>query len=315
MRIILFSLIFCMAFIACQDDDNTTTTDYAGSVSKRIKRITGENSVWGKYRLEFTYESDGSLREAWRLDAETGDTTGVITVAYDLGTYLLSITDYVSSLNPESLPELQEQYPDTWKDTLKASLTEQLLCSVEQKEDRIIKTINRPRQYNGSYNVAYVKISSTTQFLEEEGGHPTVIRCIDQKYGSGEQNNAVAERVVSKYDFVYDGGDLTTGIHYFPDTYSETSWTKVGDISFSTYSGVVTAVDSDTYKMRRSGNKVVVAEPGKTLTYELDSEGCAVSLQGSDGETATFEYESGSGNFYQLFTTPLEQVLGKVWIR
>lgn len=314
MRIILFSLIFCMAFIACQDDDNTTTTGYAGSVSKRIKRITGENSVWGKYRLEFTYESDGSLREAWRLDAETGDTTGVITVAYDLGTYLLSITDYVSSLNPESLPELQEQYPDTWKDTLKASLTEQLLCSVEQKEDRIIKTINRPRQYNGSYNVAYVKISSTTQFLEEEDGHPTVVRCIDREYGSGQANTSY-DRIVSKYEFTYDGGNLTAGIHYLPDTYSETSWTSAGDISFSTYSGIVTAVDSDTYKMRRSGNKVVVAEPGKTLTYELDSEGCAVSLQTSDGETATFEYESGSGNFYQLFTTPLEQVLGKVWIR
>lgn len=320
MRIILFSLILCMAFVACQDEDEGTTTSYAGSASKRIKRITGENSVWGKYRLEFTYESDGSLKEAWRLDAETGDTTGVIKVSYDVNYHLLSITDYVYTLSAENIQRFKEMYPDTWRDTLKSYRTEQLLCSVELKDGGVTKILNRPRRHvngGGTYIVNYVKISSSTQYLEERDGRPAVIRCMDRKFPEGAENNYItsAERTVGKYEFIYDNEDLTTGIYYVTDAYSETSWREIRKMEFSLYSGIVTGVDSDTYKMRRGGNKVVVAEPGKTLTYELDSEGCAVSLQGSDGETATFEYEPGSGNFYELFAMPLDQVLGKVWVR
>lgn len=315
MRIILFSLILCMAFVACQDDDDGITTSYAGSASKRIKRITGENSTWGKYRLDFAYESDGTLKEAWRLDAETGDTTGVIKVSYDVNYHLLSITDYVYTLSSENIQKMKEMYPDTWQDSLKSYRNDQLLCSVELKDGGMTKILNRPRRHVNDANVVdYVKVSASTQYFEKRDDKPAVIRCMDRKYREGAESY-IGDRSVSKYEFIYDNGDLTTGIYYVPDAYSETSWREVNRIDFSLYSGIVTGVDSETYKMRRGGNKVVVAEPGKTLTYELDSEGCAVSLQGSDGETATFEYESGSGNFYELFAMPLDQVLGKVWIR
>ena len=83
MRTILLLLIFCTTFIACQDDDNETISFEKGA-KKRVKQITGENSVWGKYRLNFTYDKEGNFLKAWRLNAETGDTTGVITVDYDL---------------------------------------------------------------------------------------------------------------------------------------------------------------------------------------------------------------------------------------
>lgn len=315
MRIILFSLILCMAFVACQDDDDGITTSYAGSASKRIKRITGENSTWGKYRLDFAYESDGTLKEAWRLDAETGDTTGVIKVSYDVNYHLLSITDYVYTLSSENIQKMKEMYPDTWQDSLKSYRNDQLLCSVELKDGGMTKILNRPRRHVNDANVVdYVKVLASTQYFEKRDDKPAVIRCMDRKYREGAESY-IGDRSVSKYEFIYDNGDLTTGIYYVPDAYSETSWREVNRIDFSLYSGIVTGVDSETYKMRRGGNKVVVAEPGKTLTYELDSEGCAVSLQGSDGETATFEYESGSGNFYELFAMPLDQVLGKVWIR
>lgn len=69
-----------------------------------IKQITGENSVWGKYRLNFTYDKEGNFLKAWRLNAETGDTTGVITVDYDLNYHFLSIIDYVSQLDPARIP-------------------------------------------------------------------------------------------------------------------------------------------------------------------------------------------------------------------
>ena len=55
MRTILLLLIFCTTFIACQDDDNETISFEKGA-KKRERQITGENSVWGKYRLNFTYD-------------------------------------------------------------------------------------------------------------------------------------------------------------------------------------------------------------------------------------------------------------------
>ena len=317
MRTILLLLIFCTTFIACQDDDNETISFEKGA-KKRVKQITGENSVWGKYRLNFTYDKEGNFLKAWRLNAETGDTTGVITVDYDLNYHFLSIIDYVSQLDPARIPEYQQKYPNDWQDSVKSYHSEQLLCSVKLEVRQVTKVLNRPRRYLGSgkdYNATYVKVSQTKQMSEELNGQPTVVRCIDSKYGVGADNASVEERVVSKYEFVYTGGELSGGSQYWPDTYSETSWRKIGDISIELYSGVVVGIDSDTYRMRRSGKKVVVAEPGKTYTYELDDEWCAVRMENSDGDTATFEYEAGNGNFYELITTPEERALYKVWIR
>ena len=84
---------------------------------------------------------------------------------------------------------------------------------------------------------------------------------------------------------------------WFLPSYSVTSWTKLDEISFSFYSGVLTGVDNATYKMRRSSKKVVIAEPGKNTTYTLNDEGLAIRIESTDGETATIEYEDGSGNF------------------
>ena len=124
-----------------------------------------------------------------------------------------------------------------------------------------------------------------------------------------------AERSIGKYEFDYNGGELVSGVRYLVDTYSPDNWRKVSELNFSSWSGVVTGVESDTYRMRRSKNQVAVAEPGKTYTYTLDEEGVAVRMEASDGETAVYEYEAGSGNFYDLFAMPLERVQGKVWVR
>lgn len=316
-KLMIISLMLCVALAACHEDHDTDAPGYAGRSSKRIKRITGENSVWGKYRLVFNYESDGTLKEGWRMDAETGDTTGTVRVSYDADYYLLSFVDYVPGVDADSAAILKEMYPDTWADTLLARRTEQVLCSVEQRGDRQTKSFNRPRRDVGSgkeYDPTYVRISYSTQIADLSNGKPMVIRSLDYVYGSGADND-VSERTVNKYEFAYEGSDLVSGSHYFPDLYSETGWRKAGEISFTSYSGIVTGVESDMYKMRRSTNRVAVAEPGKTLTYTLDEEGLAVRLETSDGENATFEYEAGSGNFYELFAMPLERVLGKVWVR
>ena len=149
---------------------------------------------------------------------------------------------------------------------------------------------------------------------ERSNGKPTVIRCYDDVYGVGAENSKF-QRTLSKYEFTYEEGAPVSGIRYFPDTDSETSWRKVCEMSFNTYAGIVTGVESDVYRMRRSRNKVVVAEPGKNYIYTLNEEGLAVRLETSDGETAVYEYEQGNGNFYELFVTPLEQVFEKVWVR
>lgn len=319
-RFILLSLLFCVALAACQDDNLADMAEaYAGKASKRVKRITGENAVWGKYRLDFTYTGDGTLKEAWRFDAETGDTTGTIKVAYDLGAYKLSIIDYVSGISPDSIAKLKKNYPDTWKDTLRTTLKEQLLCSVELKDGELTKVFNRPRSYvaeNEGYDATYVKVSSSTQMPDLKEGRPVALRFIDYDYPAGGNNTVgYAKRSIGKYEFAYDGGELVGGVRYLADAYSSDDWRKESEMSFSSYSGVVTGVESDTYKMRRSKNQVVVAGPGKTYTYTLDEEGVAVRMETNDGESAVYEYESGSGNFYDLFAMPLERVLGKVWVR
>lgn len=316
-KLMIISLMLCVALAACHEDHDTDAPGYAGGSSKRIKRITGENSVWGKYCLEFNYEADGKLKGGWRMNAETGDTTGVVRVSYDADYYLLSFVDYVPGVDADSAAVLKEMYPDTWVDKLLAYRTEQVLCSVERRGDRQTKSFSRPRRDVGSgkeYDPTYVQISYSTQIADLSDGKPVVIRSLDYIYGSGGDNN-ITERTVSKYEFAYEGNELVSGSHYSPDVYSETGWKKKDEIGFTSYSGIMTGVESDRYKMRRSTNRVAVAEPGKTLIYTLDEEGLAVRLEASDGETATFEYEAGSGNFYELFALPLERVLGKVWVR
>ena len=125
----------------------------------------------------------------------------------------------------------------------------------------------------------------------------------------------MADLSVYKYEFAYDGNNIVSGVKWLPDSYSDSSWSKSLDISFQTFSGVTVSVDCDHYKMRRSGNKVVVAEPGRKITYTLNERGLAVKFETSDGETATIEYEEGNGNFSELYAMPLDEALGKVWIR
>lgn len=108
---------------------------------------------------------------------------------------------------------------------------------------------------------------------------------------------------------------MTEGIVYYPDTYNAASWTESWRLNFTHYSGVLTGVDSDTYKMRRGGHKVVLAEPAKNTTYTLNEYGLAIEMENTDGEVATIEYEDGSGNFSELYATPLDRILGKVWIK
>ena len=92
--ILLLLAVFVVLFAACDDNDGDAgLTSYAGKADRRIKSITGENNVWGKYRLDFSYMEDGRLKEGWRTDAETGDTTGAVTVRYDVDYFILTVTD------------------------------------------------------------------------------------------------------------------------------------------------------------------------------------------------------------------------------
>ena len=51
-KIILLSLLFFTALAACKDDDDRGGNNYQGDSNIRVKRIIGENKVWGKYELE-----------------------------------------------------------------------------------------------------------------------------------------------------------------------------------------------------------------------------------------------------------------------
>ncbi len=313
-KIIGLSLLCCAVFMACNDDDDDAVSNaYEGASSQRIKRITGENALWGNYRLDFTYESDGKLKEGIRTDAETGDTTGRVQVMYDQNYHRLEFFDYMYSIDEEGIAEIKEKYPETWQDTVDMYFVERSLCYVEQKGDSVLMQVSRPTRNEGT--TAYMNVSRRIEMADRGAdGQPRVIRCFDDKYGEGSDNN-VTTRSVYKYTFLYDGGVLNTVECYRPDAYSETNFVKLYDYACTNYSGILSGVESDVYKMRRGGRTVVVAEPGKNTTYTLDGNGLAVKMESTDGATATFEYEKGSGNFYELFAMPLDRMLGKVWVR
>lgn len=319
-RAILILWAFAALFTACNDDEDATDiTGYTGKANRRVKCITGENSIWGKYRLEFSYLKDGRLKEAWRTDAETGDTTGVFTTRYDADYFLLTMTDYLPGYTEERVEELKQKYPDTWQDSVRAKRQELKLCSVELKEGKLTKQIYRPRQNvggNGSaYNVTYVHVSDHIQIPDPEvTGEPSVIRCYDDVFGSGGDNNT-KERTLSKYEMVRTNGEVVNIIRYLPDFYTPGTWKKENEMTVSHHNGTLTSIEGDTYKMRHGAGKAVVAEAGRTTTYTLGSDGLAIGMTTSDGATATFEYEEGNGNFSELYALPLERVLGKVWIR
>lgn len=321
LKLIWWPLLCLFILAACQDDDENQDGNYINTSKMRVKRIVGENAHWGKYELEFTYRADGRLDRVWRIDptvTEVRDTVGSFYVEYDVDFHKFQIMDYVLNIDADSVNVLKEAYPESYEDTLRTRRVARMYYSTQLENGQFVARKFRPRQNTGSgdmFNTAYVNVSSQTQMLETTAsGQPLVIRCYDDVYGTGGENDQY-ERTVSKYEFTYEGDEMVSGASYKPDSFSETSWTKLKEMSFSHYSGILTGVDADFYKMRRNNTTVVIAEPGRNITYTLNAEGLAVKMETSDGESATIEYENGTGNFSELYATPLERTLGKVWVK
>lgn len=319
-RIIMLSLLLVTTLIACNDDDNNGKGGlYNSGSNSRVKRIVGENDHWGKYELQFNYRPDGRLDCVWRFsDNERRDTLGCFEVEYDIDYYKFEVIDYVLNIDSDSVSVLKELYPTSWEDTLCKRRLEQILYSTELKEGKLVtKTFQEPRGNSEGILFApeYINVSSQTLMVENnENGEPLVIRCYEDVYGKGSENT-LYDRTVLKYEFEYSGDELISVVQYIPDSYSETSWTKYGEFSCSNYAGILTGVDNDTYKMRRDSKQAVVALPGENIIYTLNDEGLAVKMESTTGETAVIEYEAGSGNFSELYATPLDRALGKVWVK
>lgn len=311
---LLTALLF---FNACKDDkDDAEDERYKSENPVRVKRITGENGYWGKYELEFHYRPDGLLERVWRFGdlpyLAVRDTLGYFKVQYDVNYHEFEVVDYVLPIDADSVKKLQGLYPGTVVDTIRKRLDSKTLFSSKlSKGIYTVKECRPPRSVYGDY----VNVSSQTLMVEKNpDGNPLVIRCYDDVYGMGGDNGKY-ERVVNKYEFAYAGDEMVDCVVYRPDAHLETSWRKLWNMTFSYYSGILTGVDSDSYKMRRSGHVVVLAEPGKNTTYTLNDYGLAVKMENTDGENAKIEYEAGSGNFSELYSTPLDRVLGKVWTK
>lgn len=319
-KIMLWSWLFLTALVACDDDDAPQTGAFENKCNIRVKSIVGENRPWGQYELEFHYRPDGRLDRVWRFDrTENRDTAGYFSVKYDTDSHEFAIYDYVLGIDADSVRVLKKLYPETYKDSLRDRRMSQKLYSVKREKNSWEQRVFRARRNTGSgiqYNPSYLNKSGRRQWLERlPGGEgPAVIRCNEEVYGERGENDRF-QRTVLKYEFVYEGTERVAGRVYKPDSNSETSWSKCDDILFGSYSGVPVSVDCATYKMRRSARKVVVAEPGRNTVYTLNDEGLAVQIETTDGETATVTYETGSGNFSELYALPLDEVLGKVWVR
>lgn len=315
-KIMYLILASCFLFCACSDDDNGGVK---GKNAMRIKRVVGENAIWGKYEISFYYRADGKFTHAYCLNKGENilDTLASFSVEYDLDYFEFKINDYVVNIDADSVYKLQQLYPDSYRDTLQLRTTKRVRYSSLWEDERLKIQHNRPRKDVGggnSFNTNYVNVSSQTQIPEYNKYGLLVVRCYNDVFYNG-AGNAEYDRTVSKYEFVYEGADVVACGLYKPDSYNDASWSKLEDIALGYYDGVLTSVDSEDYKMRRSSNQVVVAEPGKNTTYVLNEYGLAVKMESTDGDYATIEYESGSGNFAELYATPLDRFIGKVWIQ
>ena len=311
-----------MALVACNDDDDAGNMDYVnGASDMRVKRIAGQNEVWGEYELLFEYRPDGRVDHVWRLATGgefVGDTLGYFSVTYDVDYHEFQIIDRVMNIMADSVESLRQLYPDTYRDTLRERRLEQMLYSSKLENGKYSCHVNRPRrrtEFGNLFYPQYMNVSGQTLIVEnDEAGRPIVIRCYDDEYGDAYENNTYT-RSISKYEIAYEGNEMVSAVQYRPGGYGEESWVEWRRLDFSSYQNIVTAVESEFYRMRRDSKQVVVAEPGKNTTYTLNEKGLAISMETTDGEKATFEYENGSGNFVELYATPLERLLGKAWVR
>ena len=320
-RIIYLLLMSCLILVACQDDDDQGNVD-SGKVAMRIKRVVGENAIWGKYELIFHYRADGRLDNAWCLDRNKEhvipDTIGSFTVDYDVNYHDFRVNDHVLNIDDDSVRRLQQQYPDSYEDTLRYRRIPRARYTTLWEDGHFKIQKNRPRMTTGSgnfFNNNYINVSSQTHIPEyNANGQLLVSRCFNDVYMNGAANSEYT-RTVTKYEFVYNGKEIVSGALYKPDSFNDASWSKLEDFAMSNYAGILVGVDNEGYKMRRGSNKVVVAEPGKNTTYTLNSQGLAVKVETTDGETATIEYENGYGNFAELYATPVDRCLGKIWVQ
>lgn len=320
MRIwILGLLIGLLLFGGCKDNEDDREKNsgiYKNESPVRVKRIVGENKVWGKYELEFHYRPDGLLERVWRFGdlphVAIRDTIGHFSIQYDINYHEFKVIDYVLTIKADSVKKLQDLYPETIADTLRKRFLKRELYTTKLSEGfYTVKKCRPPKHVFGDY----INLSSQTQIVENnQDGNPLVIRCYNDVYEMGGDNKEY-KRTVSKYEFTYTGNEMVEGTVYRPDSQSESSWMELWGLNFSYYSGILTGVDSDNYKMRRGGHTVVVAEPGKNTTYTLNDYGLAIKVESTDGESATIDYEDGSGNFSELYGSPLDRLLGKVWIK
>lgn len=320
-KIIFLSFMFVAILAACDDDDDNTNIIDKG-VNSRVKRIVGENESWGKYELEFNYHPDGRLDRVWRLDGDEGvsvpDTLGYFVAKYDIDYQSFEVYDLVVNIAADSIAKLKELYPGTYEDTLRHRRAGRLLYKTVLEDNHFKANKYRPRRNNKpgtSLNSSYMNVSAETQIAEiNSKGDVVVVRCNSDKYKTGGYNDKYT-RTVYKYEFSYEDDVMTSVVWSKPDTYNDSSWGKIDEFVCSHYSTFLTSIDSEKYKMRRSANKIVIAEPGKNTTYILNDKNLAVEMTTSDGETAKIEYEDGRGNFSTLYATPLDRALGKVWLR
>lgn len=139
MKIWILGLLIALLSLSCNnDDEEDNNAIYQNESPVRVKRIVGENNVWGKYELEFHYRPDGWLKQVWRFGnlpyTTTRDTLGYFSVEYDVDYYKFDIVDYVLTIKKDSVDKLQSQYPEAIADTLKNRLRKKTLFSSSLSE-------------------------------------------------------------------------------------------------------------------------------------------------------------------------------------
>lgn len=311
--------------------------------SHRVKRIVTHGIGKEDYQLLFNYSSTGTLTRAYICGAAEEiiepepsedsvvqkpiikrDTLGYLSKGKnDLGD-LYQIYDYVINIDKDSVARIQAAHPETYKDTLKRRVTSRLAYQIltdfkktsQLKEETESKFMARADFGVGKeFNNQYLNDSKNVYKYEYKDDKVIIVRHAGYKYNPEIKLNDKFEKVITKTEFTYSGDNIATVTFYELLVGSEENWTKKNSYDYTYSDGTLMGIKGNEFNYIRTSDQITITNSGNTDTYTIDKNGNIVRIDYANGSFSEIEYESGHGNFSDLYVTNYSKLLGMPFIK
>lgn len=312
MSLALIAIFSCTNEIVTMGQADPVYPSYYSS--KRVKTISGENDIWGKFEYHMNYDEDTNLlTSSYRTD-EDQDTVGYITfTSYSDVSFMFSVYDVVINIHQDSISAIDDSLKTTigqGKYTLKDSIykyhsNSELRFSAttyiytDRRPYKSVLKYYEPEEMASDaiedFTSDYVNTFVLTENYEYNlDGRVIVNRRFDEHINDpadADDNEIFAYKEEAVYDddkLVYlTISDLTAGESF--SAFQELDYTYSGDnISSITGGGY-----SRTFTY--SGNTTTYVDNGETYTYTTNDDGLVTRIVYPNGNYMDFTYEDGTG--------------------